>query len=463
MADENKNQEMTIDQLKTLINESIVKEGKAQTVALIDEFKKEGLKTEMKKIFPKFDEEGNFNGGQVATKTKSVLDLSCLRKNYQQNDREYAESLLSIGGPFKKLSPAMEAWGGLLKCTKNHNALLRYDYPKLEALCKEQMKLYGIKDDSIGNTMSEENLTNGSYLVPIEFPSIVIEAAVRESPVLKNIWRLPMNGPLVSLPRLTQSDGSYFGGVTFQYPGGVQYSGGVVSNTGEGVLISPTQAAIGRIMLQAQKVVAGVVLTDEIIQDSIINIVNYMTGLLVKAWQYQLEYLVINGGGLASGQPLGILQDTAVQAAAVPRITANQVGYQDLLNLEGAMDEIFAGKEFWLLRRKTLNSLRGQVDTVKQPLVKETWGERMGIPTMTPTILTHPYWVTHNMPALGSAGDMLIGDFGMYILGVRSDMRIDISDAPRFEYDETNVRFVTRLDGKPGTDFAFKMLSANLS
>lgn len=115
------------------------------------------------------------------------------------------------------------------------------------------------------------------------------------------------------------------------------------------------------------------------------------------------------------------------------------------------------------MRKKTLGNLREKVDTVKQPIVKETWGERMGIPTLTPTILGHPYHVSKNVPALGSTGDIIIANLGMYILGIRADMRIDISDAPRFEYDETNVRFVARLDGKPGTAFAFKMLKASQS
>ena len=91
--------------------------------------------------------------------------------------------------------------------------------------------------------------------------------------------------------------------------------------------------------------------------------------------------------------------------------------------------------------------------------MKETWGERQGTPLLTPTILASPYHVTKNCKPLGDEGDVMIGNMGMYILGIRADMRIDISDAPRFEYDETNVRFVARLDGKPGTDFAFKILA----
>lgn len=453
--------EMTMEDLKTLINKEVQENGLKQTQALLEQFKAEGLKAEMKKIFPRFGEEGDMNDGTLRSKSGSVIDPTVFRKGYSagQTDAEYAASLVNIGGPYKRLSPAMEMWGQLLKCTGNRTALVRFPYQQLKDLISAEYKQYGIKLD--GNEMAENDLTSGSYLVPIEFPSMVIEAAIKQSPVLQNVWRMPMNASLISLPKLTQADGSYFGGVTFQEVGGVTYSGGVIANTGEGVKIDPKKAQIERLMLLAKKVVAGVVLTDEIIQDSVINIINYMTGLLVRAWQYRLEYYVIQGNGTT--QPLGIIKDADIIASAIPRLTAGQLNYKDLIKVDGELDEIFAGSEFWLMRRKTLADLRSKVDDVKQPIVRETWGERMGTPTLTPTILNHPYHVTKNCPALGDTGDVVLGNMGMYILGIRSDMRIDISDAPRFEYDETNVRFVARLDGKPGTAFAFKMLKGATS
>jgi HK97 family phage major capsid protein len=453
--------EMTLDQLKELINAEVAASGKASAQAVIDEFKKEGLKTEMKKIYPNFGEEGDFSGGTLKSRGGSVIDPTVFRKGLSsgQTDAEFAASLVNIGGPYKKLSPAMEMWGQLLKCTGNRTALIRFPYQDLKTLIQAEYKTYGIKLD--GNEMAENDLTSGSYLVPIEFPSMIIEASIKQSPVLQNVWRMPMNGSLVSLPKLTQADGSYFGGVTFQEAGGVTYSGGVIANTGEGVQITPKQANIERLMLLAKKVVAGVILTDEIIQDSVINIINYMTGLLVRAWQYRLEYYIIQGNGTT--MPLGITKDADIIASAIPRLALGALSYKDLIKVDGELDEIFSGSEFWLMRKKTLADLRSKVDDVKQPIVRETWGERMGMPTLTPTILSHPYHVTKNVPALGSTGDVIIGNLGMYILGIRSDMRIDISDAPRFEYDETNVRFVARLDGKSGTAFAFKMLKGATS
>lgn len=447
-------QDMTIDQVKAMLGAEIAEKGKAAAREALEEFKTKGLQEEMKRIYPHFGEEGDMSGGVLRSRTGSVIDASYFRKGIGQTDAEYASSLVSIGGPFKKLSPAMQKWGELLKCTGSRNDLVRFPYDELKKMILDEAKALEFKATT--NLMAENNLSNGSYLVPIEFPSMIVEAAIKNSPVLSQIWRLPMNGPLVSIPKLTQSDGSYFGGVTFQEVGGVTYSSGVVANTGEGKTINPKQASIERLMLQAKKVVAGVVLTDEIIQDSVINIVNYMTGLLVRAWQYRLEYYVIQGNG--TSMPLGITRDSDIISSAVARKTAGKLEYEDIIGLDSELDEIFSGSEYWLLRKKTLGDLRKKKDTVGQPIVRETWGERMGTPTLYPSLLGHPYHVTKNVPALGELGDVIIGNLGMYILGIRSDMRIDISDAPHFEQDETNVRFVARLDGKPGTPFAFKML-----
>ena len=450
---------MTVEELKTLITDTLKSSGPVVAQQVFDEFKKDSNKAEMKKIFPHFGEEGDFTDGELKNKSGSVLDFSMLRKarSANQTDQEYAKSLSSIGGPFKKLSPAMDMWGRLLKCTGNRTALLRFPYDELKNLIIAEQKAYGVKADDVGE--NEQNF--GSYLVPVEYPAMMIEASVKQSPLLDKVWRWPMNASIVHIPKLFQADGSYFGGVRFQNAGGVSDSGGKITNKGEGVLIKHTRPNIERIKLEAKKIVAGLVLTDEIIQDSVINIVNYVTGLLVRAWQYKLEYYVIQGDGV--DEPLGIVNDPAVIAAAIPRIKSGELNYKDLVRLDGDLDEIFSEDAFWLLRKKTLADLRLKTDAFGQPIVKETWGERMGIPLLTPSILASPYHVTKNVRPLGDEGDVIIGNMGMYILGIRSDMRIDISDAPRFEYDETNVRFVARLDGKPGTDFAFKMLAGKQS
>jgi HK97 family phage major capsid protein len=67
---------------------------------------------------------------------------------------------------------------------------------------------------------------------------------------------------------------------------------------------------------------------------------------------------------------------------------------------------------------------------------------------------------TRNVPALGSKGDIVLGDMSYYIWAVRQDMTIDLSKDVRFFYDETVVRFVMRMDGFPGVSIAFAILNS---
>jgi HK97 family phage major capsid protein len=110
-------------------------------------------------------------------------------------------------------------------------------------------------------------------------------------------------------------------------------------------------------------------------------------------------------------------------------------------------------------RKATLGTLRKLKDTNNQPIFHADYATFMGQPTTPPSLLGYPVVTTRNVPAMGSQGDVVLGDFGMYILAMRQDMRIDTSIHLKFDYDETAVRFVARLDGKPGVSIAFAVLN----
>jgi hypothetical protein len=76
MGKENESLELTLDEVKSLITAEVAKEGKAAAESVVEEFKKEGLNTEMKKIFPAFGEEGDMSGGSLKSRSGSVLDMS---------------------------------------------------------------------------------------------------------------------------------------------------------------------------------------------------------------------------------------------------------------------------------------------------------------------------------------------------------------------------------------------------
>ena len=440
MSKENEDTVLTLKQIQDVIQKEVVEPATKGIKEEFDKFKKETMEATQKRFIPQL--EGTMADGAGTTFAGSRFDtsvLSSVKSLNSFNDHEFASGFVT-GGFFRKLSPAMALFAQALAMKG------KIDLSKLTEACLAQKKALGLKAAS---GMGEANV---GFDIPIEFPSIIIEAAVATSPILAKLWRFPMADSVVSIPRLSQSDSDYFGGVFTEWSGR--------ATSGEGTTMNATAPTTTKNEFYAKKCTMMVILTDELIQDAPINILNYVTGLLVRKFTYELERVVIAGNG--KSEPTGITVDSTVVANAVARAKSGDLSYKDIIKLDGELNEIFKSP-YLITRKKTIAALRGQVDNTGRPIWFEGWGMHNGTPTLVSEILGIPYHVTRNCPALGTQGDVIEGDLSMYMLGMRQDMRIDISDAPGFTKNETYVRFIARLDGMPGTPFAFKILDGTHS
>jgi HK97 family phage major capsid protein len=286
--------------------------------------------------------------------------------------------------------------------------------------------------------------TDAGALVPTEFLAVIVEFATQDSQVLGKLWRVPMSNMILKIPKLVQAAGSYFGGVVLYHPG-------------EGLEKTLTKPEFDSLTFTAKKLIGLIAFSDELIGDSAINILNYTTGLFVRAFRYKTEGEVISGTGV-NDQMTGIITDAAINS--VGRTNTGVVKYDDLINLESALDENFTDLTF-LSRRATVNMLRKQKDTVGQPVYHDGYTNMVGM-KVPPTLLGYPTIKTRNVPALGSRGDLVLGDLGFYIWAMRQEMTIDMSKEWRFNLDQTALRFVIRQDGAPGVSEAFAVLDDGL-
>jgi HK97 family phage major capsid protein len=367
--------------------------------------------------------------------TKALYSIINGGANLSNSD--FGQMAISQGGVFQKLSPAMETFAKMLKAKMNpgHMQNMGVDVQKYRELCVEQIKTTHGMNETVG--------ADGGFLVPVEYSGTMIEFAIIMSKILSKVWRVPMKSNSSRWPRLAQTDDSFFGGFQIHW-------------IDEGVTKPEEKISLEQVRFDAHKAAKIIPLTDELIEDSLINIINYCMALGTRAYMYELERCVIDGTGV--GQPLGITNDPIVVANAVARVAAGAVSWRDLLNLEGAMNENFRDIE-WIMRRHTLAAhIRNMVDTNNQPVWHETWGSFNSTPTMVPTIISYPYHITRNARQVGQRGDVILGDLGFYMLAVRKDMTIDVSPYPYWTTDETAIRFVARVDGKPGSSYAFKIL-----
>ena len=434
---------MTKEQLKGLIGEVV----KTSTKDEIDALKKDMLEVNRHDIFP--NQDGAFGEGDVESLggKGSIIDTAFFNKGYQPSKvKSYGnnpwmadgiamgQQLVNIGGPFKRLSPEMETFAKMIKCggTVARAQQSGLDINKHNETVKNHLKQVG---------MSEGVLADGGALVPVEFVATLIEFATQQSVILSKVWRMPMNTNIMRIPRLVQAAGSYFGGIQLFSPD-------------EGGLKEHTQPELERLTFEAQKLIGLIYLTDELIADSMINIINYITGLFTRAFQYELERRVI-AAAAGAGPCLGIINDPAINI--VPRQAAGTVGYQDVINLDNALDENFTDLS-WITRKVTQNTLLGLRDINNRPIFMADYGVFTGQPLHPPTMITYPVHRTRNTPAIGVQGDLILGDLSWYLLTMRQDLTIDSSIHVRFTTDERCLRFVMRLDGMPAVSIAFAIL-----
>jgi HK97 family phage major capsid protein len=57
--------------------------------------------------------------------------------------------------------------------------------------------------------------------------------------------------------------------------------------------------------------------------------------------------------------------------------------------------------------------------------------------------------VTEKCPAVGTKGDIILADFGHYLVGDRGGLRTDYSQHYKFQSDQMAYRVIKRVDGQP--------------
>ena len=65
------------------------------------------------------------------------------------------------------------------------------------------------------------------------------------------------------------------------------------------------------------------------------------------------------------------------------------------------------------------------------------------------TMLTRPVIFTEKTEPLGDKGDIVLADLSQYVIGLRSEMRFEMSIHAHFSTDEVLARLIERHDGQP--------------
>jgi HK97 family phage major capsid protein len=189
-----------------------------------------------------------------------------------------------------------------------------------------------------------------------------------------------------------------------------------------------------------------------LLQDSVLNLDEYVSRKIARAIALALDIAILNGTGVAGFQPTGIIPSIpAANLTTVDPATATMADYVKPIGLidtgEDSVGEIRA-----VMRRQTYYN-----HFLEMSINTNADGEVVGrLPNLVqPDILGIPVVFNNNM----AVDEVLYGEFEKYTLVERETISIDNSEHIRFVEDQMAFRGKGRFDGKPTKPEAFVLVT----
>ena len=188
-----------------------------------------------------------------------------------------------------------------------------------------------------------------------------------------------------------------------------------------------------------------------LLQDSVINLDEYVSKKIARAIALALDIAILSGTGAAGKQPTGILPSIPVENRVTVAEGAPIAEFVKPIGLidtgEDAVGEIRA-----VMRRSTYYAY-----FLEMSINVNAEGEVVGrLPNLVrPDILGIPVTFNNSM----AADTVLYGEFEKYTLVERENIAIDNSEHVRFVEDQMAFRGKGRFDGKPTKPEAFVLLT----
>jgi HK97 family phage major capsid protein len=177
---------------------------------------------------------------------------------------------------------------------------------------------------------------------------------------------------------------------------------------------------------------------------------------LENIWRASLRWFIedLLWAGTGAGQPLGAIVGPG--ALSIPKETgqrADTILTENVVNMWARLRPGSHSRAIWCANAScfpNLATLSLSVGTGGAPISLLTTNQGAGIAGAPATaMLGRPLYLSEHLPAIGDAGDLVLCDPLLYLLGDRQQIVLDASPHVRFESDQTVFRGSARIDGQP--------------
>lgn len=309
---------------------------------------------------------------------------------------------------------------------------------------KNPDKLAKLKE--VTNAYSSQQADLGGFLVPEDFRSEIMMTALESGVVRPRATVITMGSQTTSVPFVDQTthSGSVFGGMIFYW-------------TAESGSFTETEAKFGRVKLEANKLTGYAVVPNELFNDAP-ALSSWFNQAAPQGLAFYEDQAFLDGDG--ANEPLGVFNSGAVvEVAKETSQAADTVLFENIVNMYARMLPTSLNRAVWLVNQTVLPQLLTMsiaVGTGGAPVVTMNAASSPSL-----AMLGRPIVVTEKCAALGDVNDIVFADLSYYLLGDRQTMSINSSEHVKFASDQTAIRLIERVDGRPWIQSAITPLNGD--
>ena len=299
-----------------------------------------------------------------------------------------------------------------------HKVEGRYD-KRLDKVEYREGKEFRVQEMQVGSA--------GGFAVPDKFRPGLLQVTPQEAAIRPRAQVWPATDPpdaKVTMPALDQTGSSNM------------YGGVVMYKVGEGATLTETSAKLKEVSWEPHGIGAFMQITNKLVrnwQDAPAT----FEGLFRKAMIGYEETQFYNGNGVAG--PQGVL--SAPCRIEYTRATTSQIAFADVSGMLARYK--FGGSPVWIASQTTLPQLVTIRDSGNNQLFV------MDVTEAIPgTLYGIPLFLHDRSVALGTTGDLVLGDFQYYVIQDGSGPYVSVSEHVYFTSEKLAMKIVWYVDGK---------------
>lgn len=291
------------------------------------------------------------------------------------------------------------------------------------------MKLADAREKAL---MAEGAGSTGGYLVPEEFTNELLAFARLQSLALRHCRVWPMSEMICTIP--------------------IESTGVSVAWTAEGIAATESEPTVSEVTLTAKKLDAFGAVTNELLADSAIDIVSWLTQLFAEAIGQELDNQVFNGSGTPCS---GVLTAACGYSVVMSETNFSSISGTYLSQMISRLSANKRSGARFFAEKTVLHYIRTLKDTNNQFLFAQIGGQVPG------TIWGFPYDETEKITGTTAANTAFLsfGDLRYFCLGRRlQTTTLDLDPYTYFKESKTQFRIVNRWGMSIGLSTAFVRL-----